>query len=145
MSQKTPESYLGNPNLKKAHVPVGFSEHEVNEYMKCSEDPAYFIEQYVKIVHVDKGLIPFTMWEFQRKMIETFVKDRFVICKMPRQSGKSTTIIAYLLHYVLFNQDVNVAILANKGQTARELLSRLQLAYEHLPKWLQQGLSLIHI
>ena len=141
MSQKTPESYLGNPNLKKAHVPVGFSEHEVNEYMKCSEDPAYFIEQYVKIVHVDKGLIPFAMWEFQRKMVETFMKDRFVICKMPRQSGKSTTIIAYLLHYVLFNQDVNVAILANKGQTARELLGRLQLAYEHLPKWLQQGIT----
>jgi hypothetical protein len=94
----------------------------------------------VKIVHVDKGLIPFTMWEFQRKMIETFVKDRFVICKMPRQSGKSTTIISYLLHYVLFHENVSVGVLANKGQTARELLGRLQLAYEHLPKWLQQGI-----
>ena len=140
MSEKTPTTYLGNPNLKRAHVPVGFSEHEVQEFIKCSEDPAYFIEQYVKIVHVDKGLIPFKMWDFQRKMIETFVKDRFVICKMPRQSGKSTTIISYLLHYVLFHENVSVGVLANKGQTARELLGRLQLAYEHLPKWLQQGI-----
>ena len=140
MSEKTPTTYLGNPNLKRAHVPVGFSEHEVKEYMKCLEDPIYFIEQYVKIVHVDKGLIPFTMWDFQRNMVETFVKDRFVICKMPRQSGKSTTIISYLLHYVLFHENVSVGILANKGQTARELLGRLQLAYEHLPKWLQQGI-----
>ena len=140
MSEKTPTTYLGNPNLKRAHVPVGFSEHEVKEYMKCLEDPIYFIEQYVKIVHVDKGLIPFKMWDFQRNMVETFVKDRFVICKMPRQSGKSTTIISYLLHYVLFHENVSVGVLANKGQTARELLGRLQLAYEHLPKWLQQGI-----
>ena len=140
MSENPQTTYLGNPNLKRAHVPVGFSEHEVKEYMKCLEDPIYFIEQYVKIVHVDKGLIPFKMWDFQRNMVETFVKDRFVICKMPRQSGKSTTIISYLLHYVLFHENVSVGVLANKGQTARELLGRLQLAYEHLPKWLQQGI-----
>ena len=72
-------------------------------------------------------------------MIITFLNDRFVICKMPRQTGKSTTIISFLLHYILFNESVNCAILANKLATARELLSRLQLAYEHLPKWMQQG------
>ena len=94
----------------------------------------------MKIVHVDHGLVPFDLWDFQEDMVRTFYEDRFVICKMPRQTGKSTTIIAFLLHYVLYNQDVRVGILANKGATARELLGRLQLAYENLPLWLQQGI-----
>ena len=72
-------------------------------------------------------------------MVGTFHNNRFTICKLPRQSGKSTTIIAYLLHYVLFNQNVNIAILANKSSTARDILGRLQLGYENLPKCLQQG------
>ena len=72
-------------------------------------------------------------------MVGTFHNNRFTICKLPRQSGKSTTMISYLLHYALFNPSVNIAILANKAATARDLLGRLQLAYEHLPKWLQQG------
>ena len=94
----------------------------------------------MKIVHVDHGLVPFDLWDFQEDMVRTFYEDRFVICKLPRQTGKSTTIIACLLHYVLYNQDVRVGILANKGATARELLGRLQLAYENLPLWLQQGI-----
>ena len=73
-------------------------------------------------------------------MVNTFINERFVIAKLPRQSGKSTTIISFLLHYILFNPSVTCAILANKLSTARELLGRLQLAYEHLPKWMQQGI-----
>ena len=107
--------------------------------MECKENPEHFIENYVKIVHVDRGLVPFEVYDYQRDMIRKFNDNRFVICKMPRQTGKSTTIISFLLHYILFNDSVNVAILANKGAVARELLSRLQLAYENLPKWLQQG------
>ena len=79
------------------------------------------------------------MWQFQKEMVSTFHQDRFTICKLPRQSGKSTTIVSYLLHYVIFNDNVNVAILANKSSTARDILGRLQLAYENLPKWMQQG------
>jgi hypothetical protein len=93
----------------------------------------------LKIVTIDKGLVPFEMYDFQRTMVDTFHDNRFTICKLPRQSGKSTIIVSYLLHYVLFNDNVNVAILANKSSTARDLLGRLQLAYEHLPKWMQQG------
>ena len=133
------EHYLGNPNLKSVGLPVEWTEESIKEYQKCMEDPRHFIEKYVKVVHVDKGLIEFDMYPYQKKMIDSFVNDRFVICKMPRQSGKSTTIISFLLHYILFNESVNCAILANKLATARELLSRLQLAYEHLPKWMQQG------
>ena len=132
-------NYLGNPNLKKANVSVEWTEEQIDEYTQCMKDPLYFIENYIRIVSLDEGLVPFKMYDFQKEMVGTFHKNRFTICKLPRQSGKSTTIIAYLLHYVLFNGNVNVAILANKAATARDLLGRLQLAYEHLPKWLQQG------
>ncbi len=132
-------NYLGNPRLKSVGQNVEWTEESVIEYQKCWEDPEHFIEKYVKIVHVDRGLVPFDMYPYQKKMIHTFQEDRFVICKMPRQTGKSTTIISFLLHYILFNQSVNCAILANKLSTARELLGRLQLAYENLPKWMQQG------
>ena len=131
--------YLGNPNLKKANVPVEFTKEQIQEYQKCMDDPVYFIQEYMKIVSLDEGLVPFKMYDFQKHMVQTFHDNRFTICKLPRQSGKSTIIIAYLLHYVLFNPNVNVAILANKSSTARDILGRLQLGYEHLPKWLQQG------
>ena len=131
--------YLGNPNLKKANIAQEWTREEVEEYTKCMNDPLYFIQKYIKIVSLDEGLVPFNLYNFQKEMVGTFHENRFTICKLPRQSGKSTTIIAYLMHYVLFNPNVNVAILANKAATAQDLLGRLQLAYEHLPKWLQQG------
>ena len=133
------QTYLGNPNLPKANVAQEWTQAEVEEYAKCMNDPMYFIQTYIKIVSLDEGLVPFKLYDFQKEMVGTFHNNRFTICKLPRQSGKSTTIIAYLLHYVLFNPTVNVAILANKAATARDLLGRLQLAYENLPKWLQQG------
>ena len=133
------EQYLGNPNLKKAHSKSRFTKKQIEEVLKCLDDPKYFIENYLKIVTIDKGLVPFEMYDFQREMVDTFHANRFSICKLPRQSGKSTIIVSYLLHYVLFNDNVNVAILANKSSTARDLLGRLQLAYEYLPKWMQQG------
>ena len=135
----TEQVYLGNPNLKRANVAQSWTKEQLQEYQSCMEDPLYFIQNYVRIVSLDEGLVPFKMYDFQKEMVGTFHKNRFTICKLPRQSGKSTTIISYLLHYVLFNDSVNVAILANKAATARDLLGRLQLAYEHLPKWLQQG------
>jgi hypothetical protein len=134
------EKYLGNHNLKAADVPVEFTEDQVQEYLKCASDPTYFIKNYIKIVSLDEGLVPFEMWDFQEEIIEKVHNNRFVIAKLPRQTGKSTTMISYLLHYTLFNQSVSVAILANKLATARELLSRLKLAYEYLPKWMQQGI-----
>ena len=132
-------TYLGNPNLKRANVQQEWTKKELLEYKRCMDDPLYFIQTYVKIVSLDEGLIPFKMYNFQKEMVGTFHNNRFTICKLPRQSGKSTTMISYLLHYALFNPSVNIAILANKAATARDLLGRLQLAYEHLPKWLQQG------
>ena len=134
------EVYLGNPNLKKANVSQNFTKKQVAEYLKCAEDPIYFIRTYIKIVSLDEGVIPFKMYDFQESMVDKFHKHRFNIAKLPRQSGKSTIVTAYLLWYVLFNDNVNVAILANKAPTAREMLGRLQLSYENLPRWLQQGI-----
>ena len=136
---KREEHYLGNPLLKKANQDLEFTKDQVLEIQKCMEDPQYFVENYIKIVSLDKGLVPFKMYNFQKDMLGTFHKNRFTICKLPRQSGKSTIMVSYLLHYALFNENKNIAILANKASTARDLLGRLQLAYENLPKWLQQG------
>ena len=86
--------YLGNPLLKKANVPVEFTKEQIQEYQKCMDDPVYFIQEYMKIVSLDEGLVPFKMYDFQRNMVKTFHDNRFTICKLPRQSGKSTTIIA---------------------------------------------------
>jgi len=140
MPTKNNDHYLGNPLIKAANTPVEFTPEQIEEYMKCANDPVYFIENYIKIVHVDRGLIPFEMYPFQENIVRTIHDNRFTICKLPRQSGKSTTMISYLLHHVLFNQDKKVAILANKLTTARELLQRLKKSYENLPKWLQQGI-----
>ncbi len=132
--------YLGNPNLKKANVATNFTPKQVKEFIKCSKDPIYFIKKYIKIVSLDEGVIPFNLYDFQETMVNRFHEKRFNIAKLPRQSGKSTVVTSYLLWYVIFNPNVNVAILANKAATAREMLGRLQLSYENLPKWMQQGI-----
>jgi len=132
--------YLGNPLLKKANTPIEFTEEQIIEFINCKNNPVYFAKNYIKIVTLDHGLQPFEMYPFQEKLIRSFHNHRFNICKMPRQTGKSTTCVSYLLHYAVFNDNINIAILANKASTARDLLSRLQLAYENLPKWMQQGI-----
>ena len=135
------DNYLGNPRLKRANVSVEFGPEEIQEYVKCSEDPIYFILTYCKIVNVDKGLINFPLWEFQKEMVMSFEANRFVICKMPRQVGKTTTVAAYLLWKILFTPTYSIAILANKDRQALEILSRVQLMFEHLPSYLQMGVN----
>ena len=134
------QGYLGNENLKPAGIDIEYTKEQVEEYLKCSQDPAYFIQKYIKVVSLDEGLVPFNLYDYQQDIVEKIHNNRFVIAKLPRQSGKSTTVVAYILHYVMFNQSMNVAILANKQATSREILSRLKLAYEYLPQWLQQGI-----
>ena len=133
--------YLGNTNLKPAGVKVDFTKKQVEEYLKCAADPIYFAKNYIKVVSLDKGIIPFDLYDFQEEILKTLISHRHVICKLPRQSGKTTTVgPGYLLHKALFNQNMNIAILANKQTAAREVLSRIKLAYEYLPWWLQQGI-----
>ena len=134
------DHYLGNPKLKKANITIDFSEEEIQEIVKCSKDVVYFCEKYIKIVSIDEGLMPYQPYDYQKNIMRTVDENRFVICKMPRQTGKTTTMVAVMMHYALFNPDFNIAILANKAATSREILSRLQLAYENLPWFLQQGI-----
>ena len=138
---RTPFSYQNNPNLPNEQYRHSFTKAELDEYIKCADDPVYFAKTYIKIINVDKGLIPFAMWDFQEKMLQTFHDNRFSICKLPRQVGKSTTSVAYILHQVLFNENFVVAILANRAPTARELLQKLKLAFEYLPMFLKQGIK----
>ena len=133
------DSYRDNPLLKRAGVQLQYTQEQVDEYIKCAKDPIYFAKNYIKIVNVDDGLINFKMWPFQEKMLNLFKDNRFVITKCPRQVGKTTTTVAYLLHATLFQDSQNVAVLANKGSLARDILGKYQLAYENLPMWLQQG------
>jgi len=132
--------YNGNPRLRRAYTQIAMSQYEIDEYKKCMLDPIYFTRTYMKIVALGKGIVPFDLYPFQEDMIEKFRKNRFVICKIPRQSGKSITTIAYLLHTILFNKNYNIAIVAHKGAAANGLLQRLKLAYENLPSWLQSGI-----
>ena len=133
-------SFNGNPLLKPAYAKVQLSAEQLVEYMRCEEDPLYFIENYVKIISLDHGTIKFKPWEFQKKMISTMVEERFTICKMPRQVGKTTTTAAIILWHVLFKKEYTVALLANKMDQAQEIMERIQMMYENIPMWMQQGI-----
>ena len=131
--------YLNNPLLKKAYVPIEYTQEQIEEVIKCSKDINYFIKTYTKIINLDKGLINFDMYPFQEDMSRTIADNRFTVIKTCRQAGKTTTAAAVILWHAIFNDSYTIAILANKLSTAREILSRVQRGYENLPKWLQQG------
>jgi len=137
--QMNNETYLGNVNVKKDGVITNFTLDEVSEYKKCMDSPAYFAENYCKIIHVDLGLVPFKLYPYQEKMFKHFNDNRFSIILACRQSGKSISSVAFLLWYAIFNPEKVVAILANKGATAQEMLSRITLMLENLPFFLQPG------
>ena len=132
------KGYLGNLNLKRKGVAVDWDEDKVREFLKCAKDPTYFSEKYINIVHVDHGLIPIELYDYQKEIIEKITKNRRVTVVTSRQAGKTTTAVAVILHYVLFNNHKTVGLLANKGDSAREILDRIKIAYEALPKWIQQ-------
>jgi hypothetical protein len=133
------KNYLGNPHLKRIGVTQQMTADEVEEYIRCSQNPTYFIERYVKIISLDKGFIKIKLYPFQKDAIEKINDNRKIIVKAGRQVGKTTMVVGYILWYILFNEEKFVAILANKASTAREILSRVKIAYEALPLWLQQG------
>ena len=137
MAQDT--AYKQNPLLKQRGVQIDFTKDQVKEIIKCSQDPEYFLSEYIKVISLDDGIVPFHPYPFQQKLIESFHNNRFTICKLPRQSGKSVTVTAYLIHQAIFRDNINIAILANKRETSFELMAKLQTSYENLPKWLQQG------
>jgi hypothetical protein len=135
------KNYLGNPRLKRVNMAMNLTEDQVREFVKCAEDPTYFIEHYVKIITLDRGFVQIELYPFQKQVVNDINNNRRVIVKAGRQVGKTTIIVGYILWYILFNQDKTVAILANKASTSREILARIKLAYEALPMWIQQGVK----
>ena len=141
MTQAEGNSYHGNPNLKPLAYQHDFSEEEIKEYVKCKNDPVYFIENYVKIITLDSGLQPFKLYDCQKAKVETIMNNRRVVLMEGRQQGKTVTSAACILHYTIFEEDKTVAIMANKSAAAREVLNRYQIMYENLPIWMQQGVK----
>ena len=139
MNDVTLKGYNGNQNIKGKGAKISFTAEMVQEFLKCAQDPIYFAEKYIKIVHVDHGLIPIVMYDYQKEIANAITYNRRVSVNTSRQAGKTTTAVAIILHYVLFNDHKTVALLANKGDAAREILDRIKIAYEALPKWMQQG------
>jgi len=134
-----PNFYNGQQNLKASGVQISYTAEQVDEWIKCSKDPIYFIKKYVKVIHVDRGTVPFALHTYQERLILAYHENRKVIALAPRQYGKTICTAAYFLWVILFNSDKNIAILANKAAMAREILSRIQFSYENLPFWIQQG------
>lgn len=133
------QRYLNNPKIKKAGVQMQYTQEQAAEILRCRDDIVYFAAKYIKIVHVDDGLIPFKMWEYQEEFLKNVEQNRFSIALCSRQIGKSILTVTFLLHYLLFNEYKRVGVIANVGATARKILKKMQLAYENLPPWLQQG------
>ena len=133
------DTYLGNINVKRDGVTHNFTKEELQEYARCMQDPTHFATNYCKIISLDRGLVPFKLYPYQQKMFDSFTNNRFSIVLACRQSGKSISSVAYLLWFALFNPEKTVAILANKGATAGEMLARITLMLENLPFFLQPG------
>ena len=138
------QNYLGNPNIKKDGVTQDWTIEEVQEYALCMKDPVYFIEKYAKIISLDVGLVPFELYPYQKKMFQQFQKNRFNVVLACRQSGKSISACGYLLWFALFQPEKSIAILANKGATAREMLARITIMLENIPFFLQPGVKALN-
>lgn len=138
----TPEQcYQGNPLILRRGVVFQFSELQKLEYIKCMKNIVYFTKKYIKIISIDDGVIPFNLYEFQEELLDLYQNNRFVISMQGRQTGKTQTTAAFLLHFANFNPSKTVAILANKAAQAREILARIQMSYEMIPNFLKQGVS----
>lgn len=136
-----PKGYLGNNLLKRIGQQQNWTQEQLSEMAKCMMDPIYFAENYIKIVHVDRGLIPLQMYDYQKEIATKIFNNRRVAVLTARQAGKTTTAVAIILHYIIFNEHKNVGILSNKGEGSKEVLERIKLAYENLPKWMQHGIQ----
>lgn len=139
LNQNNQRGYNGNPLLKRSRAPIEWTPELIDEYKKCKNDPIYFAEKYIYIVNVDEGFIPITLYDYQKEIIQKLNDHRMVTVVTSRQAGKTTTAACLILHYIIFNDVKRVALLANKGDAAREILDRVKIAYEALPNWLQQG------
>jgi len=133
------EHFQGNPLVKKVGAQIQFTKEQVEEYVKCAQDPFYFIEKYMKIVTIDSGVQVIKLYDFQREMINKFVNEKFILAKCARQSGKTIGVESFILWSILFKDNYRVGMFANKFDTSKKILKEIKYSYEQLPMWLQQG------
>lgn len=137
-------SKANNLKIKPLGYKENYTEQQIEEIYKCKNDPIYFIQNYIKVISLDNSIIPFTLRDYQKKLINIVHKKRFTIAMMSRQSGKSTTVVSYLLQYALFNSNKRISLSAHNESLAQTLLSKIKTAYENLPSWLQQGVDVLN-
>lgn len=133
--------YNAFPNLKRANIKIKWTKEMVQEWKKCRDDIVYFAETYCAITHIDYGTIKVQLRDYQRDMLEIMHKKRMTVCNLSRQLGKTTVVAIFLAHFVCFNKDKAVGILAHKGSMSAEVLDRTKQAIELLPDFLQPGIS----
>lgn len=135
--------YLGDPNIRCAGEKINYTQEMMNEYIKCSEDIVYFAEKYFFITNIDTGRHKIKLWPFQKRILKAFINPpdnkRHICLLSSRQIGKTTISRIFIIHYILFNPDKNVAILADREKTALKILREIKEAYKELPLWIQQG------
>lgn len=136
------DTYNGNILIKKAYVSSDLLPQHISEIKKCKKDPIYFIENYCRIISLDEGIIPFKLYEYQKEMIDMYVKSRFSLTLTARQMGKTAAMAAYILWFALFHKTKTVAVLANKMEQAQEIMDRIRMAFEYLPFFLQHGVKI---
>ena len=133
--------YNNIKNLLKADIKLDYTPEQIQEIMKCQSDIKYFLKTYVKIISLDKGIVNFNMFEYQERFIDILKNNNRIVALQPRQTGKSITSSAFILHYAIFNPNSYIAILANKARTARPILNKIKNMYRSLPIWLQVGVE----
>ena len=109
-----------------------------SEYIKCAQDPAYFMKKYCMIQHPIRGKIPFELYNFQEKVVGEFSKERFNIILKARQLGISTLTAGYSLWMMTFQQDKNILVIATKQEVAKNLVTKVRVMHANLPSWLKQ-------
>jgi len=107
------------------------------EFVKCAQDPVYFMKKYYWIQHPQRGRIQFNLYPFQEGVLNQFKKNKYSVINKSRQLGISTLVSAYSLWLMLFNKDKNILCIATKQETAKNMVTKVKFAYDNLPSWLQ--------
>ncbi len=130
-----------NPRLKKAGAVSEFTPEMIAEVRRCRDDPVYFARKYVMIKHAKRGKIKFDLYPYQEEMLRIYMKNQYNIILSARQTGKTETTCAYLLWFAIFHGDKTILVVSNKGSNAKEMIGKIQYAYEELPEWLKPGID----
>lgn len=134
-------SFKGYDTLRSAGEKIEYTPEQLEELIRCERDIIYFANKYFFIKSIDLGETLIPLREYQKRMLKAMIDNRKCVLLCPRQSAKTTTTSIFILHFILFNNAKNVAVLANKQDTAIEVMDRIQFAYIRLPYWLQQGVQ----